>query len=137
MPKPRALAVVSAGAFLLLSACGGDSGGGSGPQVAVTATDTACEVAETELAAGPVTFNVTNDGSQVTEVYVYGEDDGEFNRIINEVENIGPGTSRDMSVDLSAGTYEVACKPGQTGDGIRQRITVTGEGGSSSPGEEE
>jgi iron uptake system component EfeO len=42
------------------------------------------------------------------------------------VENIGPGTMRDLSVDLGAGTYEVACKPGQTGDGIRQKITVTG-----------
>lgn len=136
MPKSRALSALPAAAVLLLSACGGGSDDGSGPQVAVSASDSACEVAETELAAGPVTFNVTNDGSQVTEVYVYGEEDGEFNRIISEVENIGPGTSRDLSVDLSAGTYEVACKPGQTGDGIRQQITVTGEGGSSSPGEE-
>ena len=45
---------------------------------------------------------------------------------MGEVENIGPGTSRDFTVDLGAGTYEVACKPGQTGDGIRTEITVTG-----------
>jgi uncharacterized cupredoxin-like copper-binding protein len=51
--------------------------------------------------------------------------------VVSEVENIGPGTSRDMDVDLSAGTYEVACKPGQKGDGIRQQITVTGASAGS------
>jgi uncharacterized cupredoxin-like copper-binding protein len=29
-------------------------------------------------------------------------------------------------VKLGGGTYEVACKPGQTGDGIRTKITVSG-----------
>ncbi len=47
-----------------------------------------------------MTFEVTNKGSKVTEVYVYGEQGGEFTKVISEVENIGPGTSRDMSVDL-------------------------------------
>jgi uncharacterized cupredoxin-like copper-binding protein len=74
---------------------------------------------------------VTNDGSKVTEVYVYAKSGDAFTRVVSEVENIGPGTSRDLDVDLSAGTYEVACKPGQKGDGIRQKITVTGTGGSS------
>ena len=136
MSTLRALTGLSAAVLLFASACGGDSESGGGSQVAVTASDSACEVSDTELDAGPVTFNVTNEGSQVTEVYVYGEEDGEFSRIINEVENIGPGTSQDLSVDLSAGTYEVACKPGQTGEGIRQEITVTGEGGSANEGEE-
>ena len=39
-----------------------------------------------------------------------------------------------MDVDLAAGTYEVACKPGQTGDGIRQKITVTGASGGGDVG---
>jgi iron uptake system component EfeO len=47
--------------------------------------------------------------------------------VVAEVENIGPGISRDMSADLAPGTYEVACKPGQTGDGIRAPLTVTGD----------
>jgi len=70
----------------------------------------------------------------VTEVYVYGEQDGAYTRVISEVENIGPGTSRDMEVDLAGGTYEVACKPGQTGDGIRTQITVSG-GDATAPEE--
>ena len=115
-----------------LAACGGDSdSAGSGTDVEVTAGDDSCKLSETELPAGGTTFAVTNDGSKVTEVYVYAKSGDAFTKVVSEVENIGPGTSRDLDVDLSAGTYEVACKPGQKGDGIRQKITVTGTGGGS------
>ena len=110
----------------VLAACG-DSDPGDGTTVSVEASDDACKVSDTELDAGPVTFEVTNKGGKVTEVYVYGEQGGEFTKIVSEVENIGPGTSRDLSVDLGGGTYEIACKPGQTGDGIRTKVTVTGD----------
>jgi hypothetical protein len=120
-----------------MTACGGDSGSsGSSTEVAVTAGDDSCEIAETDLEAGDTTFAVTNDGSKVTEVYVYGESGGKFTKIVSEVENIGPGTSRDMDVALAAGDYEIACKPGQKGDGIRQAITVTGKGGGSAESDE-
>jgi iron uptake system component EfeO len=114
----------------LLAACGGGeaTSGSSGASVAVVSSDESCELERTDFESGHVTFAVTNDGSATTEVYVYGEDHGKYTRVISEVENIGPGTSRDLEVDLSGGTYEVACKPGQTGDGIRTRITVTGDG---------
>jgi hypothetical protein len=109
----------------LIAACSDNSEQKGGKTVAVTATDSACTVGTTALPAGTTTFTVTNEGSKVTEVYVYGEQDGAYTKIINEVEDIGPGTSRDMQVQLAGGTYEVACKPGQRGDGIRQKITVT------------
>ena len=108
----------------VLAACGDSGADAGGTTVAVEASDDACKVSDTELDAGPVTFEVTNKGGKVTEVYVYGEQGGEFSKIISEVENIGPGTSRDLSVDLGGGTYEIACKPGQTGDGIRTKVTV-------------
>jgi iron uptake system component EfeO len=116
-----------------LTACGGDSSpAGSGTEVvAVTAKDDACTLSQTELPAGSTTFAVTNDGSKVTEVYVYAKSGDAFTKVLSEVENIGPGTSRDLDVDLSAGSYEVACKPGQKGDGIRQKITVTGASAGS------
>ena len=95
--------------------------------VEVTASDEACVVAKTELDAGKTTLRITNDGKKVTEVYIYAAGD----RVVTERENIGPGTSADLTADLAAGTYEVACKPGQTGKGIRQEITVTGEGGNA------
>ncbi|MBA2772525.1 MAG: hypothetical protein H0U36_00545, partial [Nocardioidaceae bacterium] len=68
-----------------------------------------------------------NEGSDVTEVYVYGHDGDEFTKIMGEVENIGPGTSQDFSVNLAAGDFEVAGKPGMTGDGIRAELEVPGD----------
>jgi|1186.fasta_scaffold99804_2 iron uptake system component EfeO len=137
--RPRTAVFVVGALTSLLTACGGEdsAGGSSGTTVAVAAGDDSCEVERTDLTAGPITFAVTNDGSSTTEVYVYGEDDGEYTRVVSEVENIGPGTSRDLQVDLPKGTYEVACKPGQTGDGIRTGITVTGDGGRSAGASED
>ena len=60
----------------------------------------------------------------MTEFYVYAEGD----RVMGEVENIGPGLSRQLIVLLpEPGTYQTACKPGMVGDGIRADFTVTGE----------
>ncbi len=111
-----------------LSACGSadtgsDAGTGDGP-ITVTASDTACELSSTQAPAGTVEFSVTNTGSKVNEFYVYAEGD----RIVGEVENIGPGTSRTFHVELAEpGAYETACKPGMVGDGVRGDFTVTGE----------
>ena len=67
---------------------------------------------------------ITNNGSKVTEFYVYGE--GE--RVMGEVENISPGLQRKLIVQLSQpGTYQTACKPGMIGDGLRGDFTVTGD----------
>ena len=110
-------------ALLGIGACSSDVN--AKDAISVTSSDTECIVARTELDAGTSTFTVKNDGNDVTEVYVYGDRD----EIQGEVENIGPGTSRDLTVDLAAGTYEVACKPGQKGNGIRTDIVVTGTGG--------
>ncbi|HEX6870363.1 MAG TPA: hypothetical protein VF163_04635 [Micromonosporaceae bacterium] len=127
----RGALAVAAGLLVSLAACGGEDAS-SGNKVALTATDTTCEVATTSFSAGKQTFAITNKGNQVTEVYVYGEQDGKFNKVVSELENIGPGLTRDLTVDLTGGVYELACKPGQTGDGIRTRITVTG-GSAASP----
>ena len=67
--------------------------------VGVTAGDSTCETTHTQIAPGNRTFSVKNSGSQITEVYVYGKGD----RIIGEVENIGPSTSRDLVVELTPG----------------------------------
>lgn len=120
---------------LALSGCGGDSDGGTGgstQRVDVAAGDTTCTLSETSFAAGKIALDVTNEGKDVTEVYVYGKGgSGKFDKVVGEVENIAPGTSRDFEVDVTEGEYEVACKPGQKGDGIRTEIEVSGEGGSS------
>lgn len=120
---PSALAVLML-PVLALGACSSTDDSGA---IAVTSSTKACTVADTELDAGETTFNVTNDGDDVTEVYVYGARD----EVKGEVENVGPGTSRTFSANLTAGKYEVACKPGMKGDGIRTKIVVTGSGGKA------
>ena len=92
--------------------------------VTVNASDDACELSSTEGTTGANTFVITNNGSKVTEFYVYGA--GE--RVMGEVENISPGLNRKLIVQLTQpGTYQTACKPGMVGDGIRGEFTVTGE----------
>jgi len=91
--------------------------------VTVEATDTACTLSRAEVKAGTSTFSVTNRGTKVTEFYVLGDGD----KVLGEVENIGPGLKRDLIVELAAGKYTTACKPGMTGDGIRGELTVSGE----------
>lgn len=118
--RAPALAAALLAAPLALAACGSSSG--SANAVAVTATDSKCDVATTSLPSGKTEFKVSNKGGDVTEVYVYGEGD----KIMGELENIGAGTTRNFTVDLGAGSYEVACKPGMKGDGIRTAITVSG-----------
>jgi uncharacterized cupredoxin-like copper-binding protein len=126
MPRSRFVMhlAVAVGVLVAFAGCTTDSGGEGA--IDVTAGDDSCTVAETDLTAGRLTFHVTNEGSDVTEVYVYADGD----EVQGEVENIGPGTSRNLTVDLVAGDYEVACKPGMKGDGIRTPITVTGAGGA-------
>ncbi|MFF5112025.1 iron uptake system protein EfeO [Streptosporangium sp. NPDC000509] len=94
-----------------------------GGPIAVAATDTECKVAVTEVAAGTSTFAITNGGTKVTEFYVYAPGD----RVMGEVENIVPGLTREVIVELPTGSYETACKPGMVGKGVRGPLKVTGE----------
>ena len=104
------------------STAAGGAGGAGGP-ITVNATDTACELSTSTAKAGTVTFQVTNSGSKVNEFYLYAEGD----RIVSEVENITPGLSRELKVEITEpGTFTTSCKPGMVGDGIRAPFTVTG-----------
>ncbi|MPV88900.1 peptidase M75, partial [Georgenia ruanii] len=118
-----ALAVVVILPLLALGACSSDAGttgaaSSAGP-LRVTASDSACQLSDPTVPAGRTTLDITNSGKEVTEVYVYAGD-----KVVTEKENIGPGTSAQVAVDLAAGTYEVACKPGMVGNGIRTELTV-------------
>ncbi|TJZ42922.1 peptidase [Streptomyces piniterrae] len=109
----------------LLTACAEKSGGGGDGKsgtINVRAGDDACELSRKTAAAGPIAFKVTNEGSKITEFYLYSPD----GKVVSEVEGIGPGTFRTMTVKVpKAGTYTTACKPGMVGDGIRGKFTVT------------
>lgn len=138
MRYPRPLLAAALGVALVgsLGACSkDDSASGGSSSYTVKAGDDACDVSETSIPAGKATFKVENTGSDVTEVYIYGKDGADFTAIKGEVENVGPGTSREFDVTLSAGDYQVACKPGMVGDGIRTDLTVTGGSVETSTGE--
>ncbi|MFL4473211.1 iron uptake system protein EfeO [Paeniglutamicibacter sp. MACA_103] len=90
--------------------------------VQVTSTADACTLSTATAPGGTVTFRVKNEGNQVTEFYLLAEDGL---RVIGEVENIGPGLTRDLIVVAPEGKYVTACKPGMVGDGIRAAMVLT------------
>lgn len=127
-------AALALAALTVLSACTSTAPPppGAGGPIQVRASDTSCEVSATEAPAGNVSFSVQNTGTKVTEFYLYGTGD----RIVGEVENIGPGLTRQLIVEVpQGGQYSTACKPGMVGDGIRGPFTVTGSVPGSTEGD--
>ncbi len=115
----RAVSLLLIGPALLV-ACGSSDGSDASGTVEVVSTDSACTPATTTFAPGKVKLSIKNAGSSATELYVY--EDG---KVLAEVENVGPGTSRSLSAELEAGKdYELSCKPG--GTEIKVPISVTG-----------
>ncbi|MFW0183250.1 iron uptake system protein EfeO [Rothia sp. CCM 9417] len=119
--KLSALAL-SVGLFALTGCTENAKSDDSTEAVKVSSTETECKLSSTEVKAGKNTFSVTNDGKEVTEFYILA-DDGL--RIISEIENIGPGITRDLTVELAEGQYKTSCKPGMVGDGIMGDLKVT------------
>jgi iron uptake system component EfeO len=119
----------------LIAACtdnapaAGDAGATANPRaLTVQATDTECRLSATTAPSGNLTFTVTNGGSQVTEFYLMARDGL---RVVGEIENIGPGVSRDMVLRVGPGDYLTACKPGMVGEGIRAPFTISDSGEDS------
>ncbi|MGR4879288.1 iron uptake system protein EfeO [Streptomyces sp. LARHCF249] len=127
--RPARLTVIAAAsvaaALAAVTGCSQKSDAGGDGVVRVAASDSACEVSKTEFPSGKVQIDVENKGSKVTEVYVLFPDA----RIVTERENIGPGTKASITAEIKAGEYEIVCKPGMKGDGIKQKVKATGKGG--------
>ncbi len=119
-----ALAAVAVLPLALAGCTEKSSSEASDGDITVTATDSGCDIGASEATTGNSTFQITNNGSKVTEFYVYGEGD----RVMGEVENIGPGLTRQLIVALpDPGTYQTACKAGMVGDGVRADFVVSGD----------
>jgi iron uptake system component EfeO len=132
----RALVLASSCAILglpMLAGCtenaptaGSGASASANPRaLTVQATDSECKLSATSAPSGTLTFAVTNGGTKVTEFYLYGEDG---KRIIGEVENVGPGITRELVLQVEPGKYITACKPGMAGDGIRAPFSVSDSG---------
>jgi iron uptake system component EfeO len=103
-----------------------ESPGAANPRaLTVQSTDAECKLSAANAPSGTLTFAVTNGGSKVTEFYLYGEDGL---RIVGEVENIGPGITRELVMKVEPGNYITACKPGMVGAGIRAPFAVSDSG---------
>ena len=129
--RPAAVVILAAGLALGLAGCTDNSnavaaGGIAAPgALTVVSTDDGCQVSAVQAPSGTLTFSVANKGSKVTEFYLLAQD---RLRIVGEVENIGPGLTRDLVLRAAPGSYFTACKPGMKGDGIQAAFTVTDSG---------
>ncbi|MEV5983954.1 iron uptake system protein EfeO [Streptomyces sp. NPDC052051] len=117
------VAAVTAAALTAVTACTAKSDAKDGEAITVTAADSTCETSTKSVPAGQVTLKIENKGSKATEVEIVFPDD----RIVSEKENIGPGTKYTLTAEVKAGEYEIACRPGMKGHGVRQKLTVTGD----------
>jgi len=110
--------------LLVLGGCSSSSSSSSsdaaGQTVAVTTSKSQCTVATSKLPVATHTFEVRNNGDRPTDVFVYAPGD----KVISEKRDIAPGSTERFTAKLARGYYQVACKPGQQGSGIREAITV-------------
>ena len=122
---------------------GGGGGGGGGTDVDVTLSEFKVELSTTDIPAGDVTFNVTNDGTVVHEFVVFKTDDAEdalpeasdepeVNEddpsltSMGEVEDVDPGASKSFSANLEAGDYVGICNvEGHYDSGMHIHFTVS------------
>lgn len=119
-----ALAVAGVGA-LVLSGCVAKTDLAASDALTVSSTASGCDVSGDSATSGTLTFDVRNDGEEVTEFYLLA-DDGL--RIVGEVENIAPGASRTLTVVAQPGDYYTLCKPGMVGDGVgKAAFAVSGD----------
>jgi uncharacterized cupredoxin-like copper-binding protein len=139
-----ALAALLAGG--MVAACGGDGDGAK--EAKVTLTDYELQ-APASVGAGRVTFVARNNGTFVHEIALVKtdlapdqlprDDEGLFDergkgvQFVDEVEDIDPGTTSKLGVDLDRGSYVLLCnKPAESGDpqshfqhGMHSKLTVT------------
>lgn len=123
LARPLQFTAVLSVAALSVAGCTTNEPAASGDgTISVTSTSDACTLSTATAPGGTVKFEVKNEGNQVTEFYLLAEDGL---RIVGEVENIGPGLSRDLVVMAPEGKYITACKPGMVGDGIRADFALS------------
>lgn len=117
-----ALAVV--GVSVALGGCAG-SADVAETNFSVTSTASECAVSDSTASSGKITFDVKNDGDQSSDFYLLA-DDGR--RVVAEVANVAPSSSRELTLVVQPGKYFTLCKPGTAGEGVgRSPFTVTGE----------
>jgi iron uptake system component EfeO len=112
-----------------LGACGGGTGASVAPATAppsgtvlVEAKDYAFTPSTITVPAGAVTFSVRNAGNEEHEFEIF---KGEA--VVDEIEGLVPGLTKNLSVTLEAGEYTFMCVlNGHDQLGMKGTLTVTG-----------
>ena len=125
MPFPRLALPAAALLVVALGGCTPKAAPAGSGAVTVTASDHDCTLSATSIRSGTTTFTVKNTGSTVTEFYLTAG-----SKTLGEVENVGPGVSRTLSIALQPGTYATLCKPGMTGNGVGRTTLRVTDGGT-------
>ena len=134
--------------LVVLVACGGGGGtasrapgqasGGAGGQVAADEKEFAITLDKTSVPAGQTTFNIRNSGTVAHEFVVIdtdtsagqlpqanGEVDEDSLEVVDEVEDLQPGATGTLAVNLAAGHYAIICNiPGHYAGGMHVDLTV-------------
>lgn len=122
-PVRAALILAALGALALFAtACGSsdDEAPADATAMSFKLTDAGCDPHNAKAPAGPINFEIENDGSgSVTELEVL---DGET--ILGEKENLTEGLSGSFALTLEEGEYVLRCNGGDEEDGT---LTVTGK----------
>ena len=101
-------------------ATGATGAEGGGETVAISETDFALDPDSVDVKAGEVTFDVTNDGETLHNLEIEG---GAVEEELSD--DLAPGDSGQLSVELEAGTYEMYCPIGDHADqGMTGEVTV-------------
>ena len=133
------LLVVPAVAALTFVAgsCGGDDGG-----IGATEADYSITLDESTAPAGEVTFDVTNEAEQPHEFVVFKTDlaedalpvdadgnvdeEGDGVELVDEIEDIAPGDTPSLTVNLDAANYVIICNiPGHYAQGMHTPFVVS------------
>ena len=139
MVRTRIVVALACALSLAAVGCSSSSSSAEGG-IGVTEQDFTISVSPSSVAAGSVTFNITNNGPSAHEFLVVksDEDPGSLTvdkegivpedslDVIDEAEDIAPGTAPTLTVDLEAGSYILMCNiVGHYQQGMHTGFTVT------------
>jgi plastocyanin len=122
----RSLITLAVALPLVVAACGDDdettteaAASGAGGTIDISETEFAIDPADPTASAGEITFAITNDGAIVHNLEVEG------NGVEEVSDDIQPGQSGELTVDLEPGTYELYCAIGDHAEqGMEGTLTV-------------
>jgi uncharacterized cupredoxin-like copper-binding protein len=139
MSRGRWVAALACVLAITATSCGGSgSGGGATGDVVVTMKDFSLTAEPGTFAAGTISFGIQNDGPSAHEFVVLRTDKApdalpvengvipeDQVDLVDEAEDIAPGTNTSLSVDLEPGSYVLVCNlPAHYEAGMHAPFTV-------------